>query len=236
MPNERELELYIDGGSRGNPGPAAAAWVVKDRSGKTLVADAAALGRATNNVAEYTALVNGLRAVREQSANAVRIFSDSELLVRQLLGQYRVRSADLRSLFEEAQLALLSFDRWQIRHVPREQNREADALVNETLDREPGGPARPVPAGPADTYRSDAKVLVEVVGDPADEACPAGLRTGLCFVFSTTVPAGLCLHAASALIPEALRLQSGPRGGNGAVVTVFCPRPGCRTTFNLSLI
>lgn len=134
MTEQQRIELYVDGGSRGNPGPAASAYVVKRSSGEIVKSKGFHLGRATNNVAEYIALLRGLEAVLTEGIREIDIFSDSELMVRQIIGEYRVRSVDLMELFEQVQRKLLSFDRWQIKHIRREFNKEADQLVNETLD------------------------------------------------------------------------------------------------------
>jgi len=125
---------YIDGGSRGNPGPAAAAFVLTDANGRRLAARACVLGKTTNNVAEYTALLRALEAASRLGATDVSIFSDSELLVRQLTGLYKVKSDLIRPLYERVNDARMQFERFAIRHVMREQNKEADRLVNEALD------------------------------------------------------------------------------------------------------
>jgi phosphoribosylglycinamide formyltransferase-1 len=125
---------YIDGGSRGNPGPAAAAFVLTDANGRRLAARAFVLGKTTNNVAEYTALLRALEAASRLGATDVSIFSDSELLVRQLTGLYKVKSDLIRPLYERVNDARMQFERFAIRHVMREQNKEADRLVNEALD------------------------------------------------------------------------------------------------------
>jgi tryptophan 2,3-dioxygenase len=125
------LVVHVDGGARGNPGPAAAAAVISgDASDETAVA----LGTTTNNVAEYRAVLLGLERARALGATEVELVNDSELVAKQLTGEYRVRSADLASLHAEALRALQGFERWSIRSVPRAQNAEADALVNRTLD------------------------------------------------------------------------------------------------------
>lgn len=134
MVEAERIELYVDGGSRGNPGPAAGAYVIRRSSGPIIQSRGFSLGRTTNNVAEYTALLRGIDAILSLGINELDIFSDSELMVRQIIGEYRVRSEDLMELFEQVQRKLLSFDRWQIKHIRREFNKEADRLVNETLD------------------------------------------------------------------------------------------------------
>jgi ribonuclease HI len=128
------LILHVDGASRGNPGEAAFGVHVAGPGGETLAELYAPIGRATNNVAEYRALVHGLRWALARGARSVEVFSDSELLVRQMSGRYRVKSPGLRSLHQEAAGLVSRFDHARIRHVPREQNREADALANRALD------------------------------------------------------------------------------------------------------
>ncbi len=127
---------YIDGGSRGNPGPAAAAYVLTDTQGKQLQAKAVFLGEATNNFAEYTAIHKALEAAKLLGAKQITVYSDSELLVRQLNGQYKVKSEQIRPLFVEASGLLAGFEAWQVQHIVREKNKLADSLVNRALDIE----------------------------------------------------------------------------------------------------
>jgi len=128
-----EIKIYIDGASRGNPGESGAGIVIKDRQGKIFKRLRQYLGRATNNQAEYRALLLALKASRELGQN-IRIFSDSELLVKQLKGSYRVKSKGLKPYFDEVRNLLKGFSSWEIAHIPREQNREADALANEAIN------------------------------------------------------------------------------------------------------
>jgi len=127
---------YIDGGSRGNPGPAAAGFVLTDSQGRQLQARAFFLGEATNNVAEYTAIHRALSAARSLGARQVTVYSDSELLVRQLNGQYKVKSDNIRPLFSQTIDILGEFESWQVSHIVRENNKRADELVNRALDLE----------------------------------------------------------------------------------------------------
>jgi ribonuclease HI len=128
------LVVHVDGGARGNPGPAAAASVISTPSGEVLDEHAEPIGRATNNVAEYRALLLGLQRARELGASEVEIVGDSELIARQVRGVYKVKHEAMRPLHREAMEALGSFEKWSIRTVPREQNARADALVNAALD------------------------------------------------------------------------------------------------------
>jgi ribonuclease HI len=133
--------VHVDGGARGNPGPAAAACVITSPAGEQLLADAQLLGTATNNVAEYRALLLGLERARELGAAEVEVVGDSELIAKQVKGLYKVKNEAMRALHREAMAALRGFDRWSIRTVPRAQNAQADALVNEALDRAQGASA-----------------------------------------------------------------------------------------------
>lgn len=128
------LVVHVDGGARGNPGPAAAAAVLSSPDGEVLDRAHELLGEATNNVAEYRGLLLGLRRARELGATEVDVVNDSELVARQVTGAYRVKHAAMRPLHAEALRALGGFERWSIRSVPRAQNAEADALVNAALD------------------------------------------------------------------------------------------------------
>jgi ribonuclease HI len=126
--------VHVDGGARGNPGPAAAAAVVSTPAGEVLDEAAETLGVATNNVAEYRALLLGLRRARELGASEVEVVNDSELVAKQVNGVYKVKHPDMKPLHAAARRALEAFDRWSIRSVPRAQNAAADALVNQALD------------------------------------------------------------------------------------------------------
>ncbi|MCR4398027.1 MAG: Nif3-like dinuclear metal center hexameric protein [Firmicutes bacterium] len=128
------LTAYIDGGSRGNPGPAAYAVVLLDDDGNTVLEAGRSLDRATNNAAEYHALILAARAARELGARKLSVRTDSELVERQLLGRYRVKSPELARLHEEARELLGGLDSWEVVRVSREENRRADALVNRVLD------------------------------------------------------------------------------------------------------
>jgi ribonuclease HI len=130
-----KVVVHVDGGARGNPGPAAAAAVVSTPEGEVLDEAAELLGRATNNVAEYRGLLLGLRRARELGATEVEVVNDSELVAKQVTGAYKVKHPDMRPLHAEALAALGDFERWTVRSVPRAQNAQADALVNAALDR-----------------------------------------------------------------------------------------------------
>jgi ribonuclease HI len=129
-----KARLYTDGGARGNPGPAAYAYVLEDEDGTVLVAEGRTIGVATNNVAEYRALVAGLEKAVELAVPEVEVRSDSELLVKQMRGEYRVKNAALRDLSLEAARLARKLSKVEYRHVRREHNELADRLVNEALD------------------------------------------------------------------------------------------------------
>jgi ribonuclease HI len=126
--------VHVDGGARGNPGPAAVAAVVSDGEGSVLDEAAEQIGTATNNVAEYRAVLLGLDRARALGADEVELVNDSELVARQLQGVYKVKHPAMRPLHLDATGRLRDFARWSIRTVPREQNAHADALVNRALD------------------------------------------------------------------------------------------------------
>jgi ribonuclease HI len=131
------IEVQCDGGARGNPGPAAIGAVVLDVTvdPPVLIATVSErIGVATNNVAEYRACIEGLRAAAEFEPRMVRLRADSELMIRQLEGRYKVKSAHLKPLYEEARALLAGFDEVDLAHIRREKNVEADALVNAALD------------------------------------------------------------------------------------------------------
>jgi ribonuclease HI len=131
--------VHVDGGARGNPGPAAVAAVASTPGGDALGEASSYIGEATNNVAEYRAVLLGLELARSLGAREVEVVNDSELVARQIGGQYKVKHAGLRPLFLEAMRELRGFDRWAVRNVRREHNKRADELVNEELDRAADG-------------------------------------------------------------------------------------------------
>jgi ribonuclease HI len=126
--------VHVDGGARGNPGPAAAACVIAAPDGEQLATHAQLLGTQTNNVAEYRALLLGLAKARELGATEIEVIGDSELIAKQVNGLYKVKHPAMRPLYQQSIEALKAFEHWSIRTVPRAQNAEADALVNAALD------------------------------------------------------------------------------------------------------
>ena len=145
--------IYTDGGSRGNPGPAAYAYVIK-RPGEPDIEEMGYLGNTTNNIAEYTGLVKALEHAREMGGRTLLINSDSELMVKQMNGQYKVKNEGLRALYQQATSLRKHFDSTTIKHIYRDQNSQADALCNEAMDN------------PRD---SKPRVAVEVVAAPVAE-------------------------------------------------------------------
>ncbi|MDO8885493.1 ribonuclease HI family protein [Candidatus Oleimmundimicrobium sp.] len=131
---EARLILRVDGAARGNPGHAGIGGVILNESGSQLFSFSEYIGEATNNVAEYSALIFGLGEAANFKSNSVVIYSDSELLVQQLNGFYKVKNAGLKPLFEEAKKLLSSYTGVTIKHVPREENKEADELANQAID------------------------------------------------------------------------------------------------------
>jgi ribonuclease HI len=132
------LNAFIDGASRGNPGPAAVGVVLRDERGRLVKEHCRRIGTDTNNVAEYSAMIEALRLAAGLGAKELRVHSDSELLVRQINGQYRIKAERLRELFSEIQGLRRNFDAFEVVHVPREKNADADRLANKALDEAPG--------------------------------------------------------------------------------------------------
>ena len=127
--------IHIDGGARGNPGPAGVGVVVQDTANDTYLHEAGYfLGEATNNVAEYQGLLKGLEVAKELGATRILVVSDSELMVKQLNGQYRVKAENLKPLYQRAVALLGGFGKWQMTHTRRENNKLADQLANRAMD------------------------------------------------------------------------------------------------------
>jgi ribonuclease HI len=143
-PERKAIAAYqanVDGGSRGNPGPAAYGVVVRDPRGEIVARLKKYIGKNTNNVAEYFGLIAALDYAQNHGIRALRVESDSELMVKQMRGQYKVKSEELKPLFERAKKMSQTFESFRINHVYREQNKEADALVNQALDETSGSGA-----------------------------------------------------------------------------------------------
>lgn len=130
----KKLEIYIDGGARGNPGPAGVGVVVLDAGGKKIKDVSKYIGETTNNIAEYNALLYGLEEALILRADEIKINLDSELVAKQLNGEYRVKNSDIKPLFERALNMLKSFKHSEINHIERSKNKEADKLVNKAIN------------------------------------------------------------------------------------------------------
>ena len=132
-----ELVIHTDGACRGNPGPAAVGVTI-DRQGKRIKEISKAIGQATNNIAEYTALIYALQEALISKADKIRVFTDSELMFKQVTGQYKVKDVKIKALFEQIQHLKQGFQDFEIQHVPREQNQDADRLATQPFKKEAG--------------------------------------------------------------------------------------------------
>lgn len=130
----KRIDIYVDGGSRGNPGPAGIGCVLYDESRKKIKDFSKYIGLATNNIAEYNAVIYGLQEALFQKIDAIRLFLDSELVAQQLAGEYRVKDAKIKPLFEQALHLISGFKKVEIKRIDREKNKEADKLVNKAIN------------------------------------------------------------------------------------------------------
>lgn len=195
------LIIHIDGGARGNPGPAGVGVVIHDAESGAAVHEAGYfVGRTTNNVAEYHGLLKALAAARELGAKQVDIRSDSQLMVRQITGQYRVKSEDLRPLYEQARQHLAALGKWRIEHIRREQNARADALANLAMDARKDV----TPDGNAGSAGGSAGGPWEITVTGSTAQCPAGVDDEQTWTLDAMVPPGLCTHAAAAAFAAGL--------------------------------
>lgn len=248
------LIIHIDGGARGNPGPAGAGVVIADENGATLHESAHFLGTQTNNAAEYLALIHALRRAADMPAQQVRIHSDSELLVKQITGEYRVKSPSLERLYEQAQLLLLRFANWSIRHVRREQNKRADELANIAMDRGASAvicdTSRPTNSADADQDAEPAPDACDGAPGSADPSrrihvkCKRAAKAGGCpnggagptdYDVAASLPAGVCIYAAHGLAPTlvALRGTAEDEFEGAPAMTVLCTREACGAVFEV---
>ena len=215
------LIINVDGGSRGNPGPAGAGVVIRTDQGQRIHEGGYFLGRQTNNTAEYHALLRALqRVVRLRDSTpeppaSTTIFSDSELLVRQLTGEYQVKSPTLGPLFREAQMLLVRLGRWTVRHVPREQNSRADELANLAMDHR------------RDVVVFDVDQAVPQSGDAA-QGNVAGSATEATRAASDAGLEEVPIDAGASVGPAVdAAMPAGPRSGQAIRVTIsHAPRPG----------
>ncbi|MEX0655041.1 MAG: ribonuclease HI family protein [Phycisphaeraceae bacterium] len=196
--------IHIDGGSRGNPGPAGVGVVIHDAETREPIHEAGYfVGRTTNNVAEYTGLIRALELAHTLGANAVQIRSDSQLLVRQLLGQYRVKSADLKPLFDQARQHLAGFEKWKLDHVRRELNQRADELANLAMDARRDVLVTPNGA-PADASADEPPLAWRVTVQGDTPRCPAHMPADQAVDLGPTVGYELCIYAAAAVFATGL--------------------------------
>ncbi len=190
----------IDGGSRGNPGPASYGVIIRDGRGEIVARLKKYIGRMTNNVAEYYGLIAALDYAESHGVRTIRIESDSELLVKQMRGQYKVKSEDLRPLFERAQKMSKAFDSFRIEHVYREQNREADALANQALDETEG--KLPAAAGAKKTVAPAAK-SEPASSKPEPRKIQARFRGGVLYLLEDVeLPDGMVVDVSIHLRPK----------------------------------
>ncbi len=199
--------INIDGGSRGNPGPASYGVVIRDGGGEIVAKLKKYIGRMTNNVAEYYGLIAALDYAESHGVRAIRIESDSELLVKQMRGLYKVKSEDLRPLFERAQKMSKTFDSFRIEHVYREQNREADALANEALDETEGktaGAPSAKRAEAAGTKSAAPTTKTEPAGSkPEPRKIQARFRGGVLYLLEDVeLPDGMVVDVSIHLRPK----------------------------------
>ena len=131
---EKKMVLYTDGCCRGNPGPAGIGVVIKDSHKKILKELSEYIGEATNNIAEYSALIRGLEAAGDLGADEIKVFMDSELVVKQVKGEYRVKDEVMKELFQQTLEALKDFKSFEIKHIDRSKNKEADKLANRAIN------------------------------------------------------------------------------------------------------
>jgi ribonuclease HI len=191
-PASATYRANIDGGSRGNPGPAAYGVLIRDARGEIVAKMKKYIGRMTNNVAEYYGLIAAMDYVQSHGIRGLRVESDSELLVKQMRGQYKVRSADLQPLFERAKKMSQAFDVFRIEHVYREQNREADALANEALDETEG-----------DAPKSPSAQKIELRSRPEPRKLLARYQSGVLYPLEDVgLPDGTVVEVFFRLLPK----------------------------------
>ncbi len=197
----------IDGGSRGNPGPAAYGVVIRNGRGEIAAKLKKYIGRMTNNVAEYYGLIAAMDYAQSHGIRALRVESDSELLVKQMHGQYKVKSEDLRPLFERALKMSKGFDSFRIEHVYREQNREADALANEALDETEGKTSGAPSAKRAEAVSTKSATSAAKTEPASSKAEPrkiqARFRSGVLYLLEDVeLPDGMVVDVSIHLRPK----------------------------------
>jgi len=239
------LIIYIDGGSRGNPGPAAAGVVILDHDTHAPLHEAGyCLGTMTNNKAEYQGLLIALETAAKLNANRLDIYSDSQLMVQQIMGRYRVKSPGLIPLHQRATSLLSKFDTWRITHVRREKNQRADELANMAMDAKQDVILAEIPAAVNDPSADNPKSktpssltdsphpvpswTARLAADPAGQ-CPARCSETDSFTFGPTTPAGCCVFLAQAVLTSPL---FNPDSNKNAPPT-HTPCPGCGVAIKL---
>lgn len=233
-----KLIIHIDGGARGNPGPAGAGVTMQDEQGRVVFEAGFFLGEMTNNRAEYGALLKALAVAGRLGAGELDIFADSQLLVRQINGVYRVKNQALKGLFQQAGKAIRQFDRCNVRHVRREANARADELANMAMDAgrdvvvQDLTPADPRPASdnPPRNDTTNTIVLARCIEPPNPRVCPAPCKGNTTYRFDQTVPAGICLEAATELI----RIAAKTRTQHSQTTTCTCPQAHCNARFEFT--
>jgi ribonuclease HI len=198
------ITAYCDGGSRGNPGPSGYGVYIQDAAGKAVAELSEFLGKQTNNYAEYSGLLASLNFALEKGHSRLKVVSDSELMVKQIKGQYRVNSPELRALYEEAKRRIARLDQFQIQHVLRGKNQQADRLANEAMDRGTGKAPAPPAASPSG-FR--AAVRAVAAGSPSTAKTappPARALRGL-------VKGGV-VHLVEGELPEGIFVRVTPEG------------------------
>jgi ribonuclease HI len=258
--------VHVDGGARGNPGPAGAGIVIARPDGTPALEAGFFLGTQTNNAAEYMGLILALRNLPAE-AEDISVIADSELMVKQITGEYRVKSPTLQPLYEQVQMLLVRVPRWKIQHVKRDQNTRADDLANKAMDKRSNvlvtgelrgegtaasghqtqvigsqdeQPAQATSSPPAsNSIPTDANqiriVTVKLIEHPNVEVCPTG-GCNAQYQIGSTVPEGLCVHAAHALLTTVIAIQNTEAGDFAAVppMTVRCSQRECRALFQVS--
>ena len=236
------LTVHIDGGARGNPGPAGAGVTMCDDQGGVVFEAGFYLGEMTNNRAEYGALLKALEVAEQLGAEAVSVFADSELLVRQINGVYRVKNPGLKVLFGEATQRLGRFGDWSVQHVLRESNSRADELANMAMDagqdvivrgignrKAVDEPAGTNAAGEDEPGGVGPVVIARCVKPPSPPICPAPCELGTTYRFDRTVPAGLCVDAAAVVLRSVVQARA-----QRCQTNVTCPRLDCGALFEIS--
>ncbi|WP_428389254.1 ribonuclease HI family protein [Mucisphaera sp.] len=212
--------LQTDGGSRGNPGPAGAGIFLTDENNQVIAEAGYYLGRCTNNVAEYRGLIHGLETASKLGVTDLLIRLDSELIVKQLRREYRVKSPDLKPLYLEASQLLERFNTWAAEHVRREANERADQLANMAMDHRadvhPEANSDPKPT-PASQMQPDHPAELAGEIDPDGPACPAGQTAGASLRIAPLTAAGWCPDALSAILNH-----------TDATTSATCSRCGAR--------